>query len=141
MTKEIQYADAILALSNLLKSNKKIKQITHAKKISIYTVQTTNILQIAGALQNNVQNKNVPLRTENKSKEMIATIINKQLIAANEEVRLAIEELVIPKRQILDLIPQPRSIRKLQHSLISHYHLQSVSIGTGYNRRVRIYPN
>ena len=83
--------------------------------------------------------KNVPLQKETKIKDVITTIINKQLIAANEEVRLAIEELVIPKRQILDLIPQPRQ-SKLQHSLISHYHLQSVSIGTGYNRRVRIYP-
>jgi stage III sporulation protein SpoIIIAA len=141
ITKEIQYADAILALSNLLKNNKKIKQISHAKKISIYTVQTTNVLQLAGAVRNIVQNKNFPINKVTKNKNLIDTILKKQLIAANEEVRLAIEELVIPKRQILDLTPQSRDIRKLQHSLISHYHLQSVSIGTGYARRVRIYPN
>ena len=32
ITKEIQYADAILALANLVKNNRKLKQISHSKK-------------------------------------------------------------------------------------------------------------
>ena len=45
--KEIQYADAILALANLVKNNRKLKQISHSKKITIHTIQSNSLLQIA----------------------------------------------------------------------------------------------
>ena len=51
ITKEIQYADAILALSNLVKNNRKLKQISHSKKITIHTIQSNSLLQIAKALR------------------------------------------------------------------------------------------
>ena len=41
ITKEIQYADAILALTNLVKNNRKLKQISHSKKITIHSIQKT----------------------------------------------------------------------------------------------------
>ena len=51
ITKEIQYADAILALANLVKNNRKLKQISHSKKITIHTIQSNSLLQIAKALR------------------------------------------------------------------------------------------
>ena len=50
-TKEIQYADAILALANLVKNNRKLKQISHSKKITIHTIQSNSLLHIAKALR------------------------------------------------------------------------------------------
>ena len=51
ITKEIQYADSILALANLVKNNRKLKQISHSKKITIHTIQSNSLLQIAKALR------------------------------------------------------------------------------------------
>jgi hypothetical protein len=51
ITKEIQYADAILALANLVKNNRKLKQISHSKKITIHTIQKNSLLSIAKALR------------------------------------------------------------------------------------------
>jgi stage III sporulation protein SpoIIIAA len=142
ITKEIQSADAILALSNLIKNNKKLRQISHSKKISIHTIQSNSLLQIAKALRILV-NSIFPLKqsTEIKSSnKKISYIISKELLTPLEETRLVIEELIIPKKLTIELLPRVNSIRKLQHELISHYQLTGISVGSEANRRIRIYP-
>ena len=61
-------------------------------------------------------------------------------IEALEEARLAVEQIVIPKGQPVELLPRPANVRKMQHELIEHYRLQSRSFGDEPNRRLRIYP-
>ena len=68
ITKEIQAADAILALSNLVKNNKKLRQISHSKKISIYTIQSNSLLQIAKALRLIVKNPKPGTKKSNGQK-------------------------------------------------------------------------
>ena len=57
-----------------------------------------------------------------------------------EETRLVIEEVIIPQKTTIDLLPRSSSIRKLQHELIRHYQLSGISVGKEPNRRLRIYP-
>jgi hypothetical protein len=66
ITKEIQYADAILALANLVKNNRKLKQISHSKKITIHTIQSNSLLQIAKALRLLAKNNSIPIVGEKK---------------------------------------------------------------------------
>jgi stage III sporulation protein SpoIIIAA len=142
VTKEIQYADAILALSTLIKNNKKLRQISHSKKISIHTIQSNSLLQIAKALRvlvNNVLPVEQPVEIKSSNKA-ISRIISKELLTPLEETRLVIEEIIIQKKLPIELLPRVNSIRKLQHELISHYQLRGVSIGSEPNRRIRIYP-
>jgi predicted RNA-binding protein Jag len=61
-------------------------------------------------------------------------------IEALEEARLAVEQIVIPKGQPVELLPRSASVRKMQHELVEHYHLKSRSFGEEPNRRLRIYP-
>merc|ERR1712078_840702 len=61
ITKEIQYADAILALANLVKSNRKLKQISHSKKITIHTIQSNSLVKIAKALRLLAKKKSMTL--------------------------------------------------------------------------------
>jgi predicted RNA-binding protein Jag len=62
-------------------------------------------------------------------------------IEALEEVRLAIEQIVIPKMKPVELLPRLAFIRKLQHELVEHYQLKARSFGEEPKRRLRIYPN
>ena len=143
VTKEIQSADAILALLNLLKSNKKLRQISHSKKISIHTIQSNSLLQIAKALRILVKNTSVssnPNKKYQSSSKKVSKIIKKELLTPLEETRLVIEEIIIPQKMAVDLLPRTSSIRKLQHELITHYQLKGKSVGTGPNKRLRIYP-
>ncbi|MGL5058627.1 MAG: R3H domain-containing nucleic acid-binding protein, partial [Microcoleus sp.] len=61
-------------------------------------------------------------------------------IEALEEARLAVEQIVIPKGQPVELLPRSPHVRKMQHELVEHYHLKSHSFGEEPNRRLRIYP-
>jgi len=143
VTKEIQSADAILALANLLKNNKKLRQISHSKKITIHTVQSNSLLQIAKALRILVKNNGTVTKQNTKIKtsyKKISKIISNELLTPLEETRLVIEEIIIPQKMTIDLLPRPSSIRKLQHELITHYQLRGISVGQEPNRRLRIYP-
>jgi hypothetical protein len=60
-------------------------------------------------------------------------------IDALEEARRAVEQVVIPKGQPVELLPRSASVRKMQHKLVEHYRLKSNSFGSEPNRRLRIY--
>ena len=144
ITKEVQYADAILALGTLVKNNKKLRQISHSKKISIHTIQSNSLLQIAKALRQMVK-KTVPITNTSSDKALenrkkIKRIVEKEFLTPLEETRLAIEEIVIPQGFTIDLLPRNKYIRKLQYELISHYQLKGVGMGVEPNRRLRVYP-
>ena len=141
ITKEIQYADAILALANLVKNNRKLKQISHSKKITIHTIQSNNLLQIAKALRLLAKRKELISIKPTTNTKKIADLISQEFLTPLEETRLAIEEVVIAKNIPIDLIPRTSRIRKQQHELVTHYQLKGVSVGKEQNRRIRILPN
>ncbi len=141
ITKEIQYADAILALSNLVKNNRKLKQISNSKNITIHTTQSNSLLQIAKALRVIAKKNDIePLKLKTNNAKL-TEIVGKEFLTPLEEARLAIEEIVITKNIIVDLFPRSSTIRKQQHELIAHYQLKGVTVGNDQNQRVRIFPN
>ena len=139
ITKEIQYADAILALANLVKSNRKLKQISHSRKITIHTIQSNSLVKIAKALRLLAKKKSMALVDNKIDEKKLSKIISKEFLTPLEEARLAIEEVVIPNNLTIDLFPRNSELRKQQHELISHYQLNSVSVGKGQSRRIRIF--
>ena len=144
ITKEIQSCRCnFSALANLVKSNRKLRQISHSKKITIHTIQSNSLLQIAKALRLLVKSTPTVSKPNAKSKpsqKKVSKIITKELLTPLEETRLVIEEVIIPQKTTIDLLPRSSSIRKLQHELIRHYQLSGISVGKEPNRRLRIYP-
>ena len=134
ITKEIQYADAILALANLVKNNRKLKQISHSKKITIHTIQSNSLLQIAKALRLLAKKNSIPIVGEKKFNTEVTEVISREFLTPLEERRLAIEEVVIAKNIAIDLFPRESAIRKQQHELIYHYHLKGLTVGTEKNK-------
>ena len=142
LTKEIQYADTILTLENLIKSNRKLKQISHAKKLTVHTIQNTSLVMITRALRTLVKNQvTLTSQYQNQSIESKSSnILSQEFLSPLEEVRLAIEEIVVPKKITIDLFPQTSLIRKQQHEIIAHYQLDGTTVGTYNNKRIRIFP-
>jgi stage III sporulation protein SpoIIIAA len=141
ITKEIQYADAILALANLVKSNRKLKQISHSKKITIHTIQNNSLVKIAKALRILAKKKSIIPTAQDTDTARLSKLISREFLTPLEEARLAIEEVVIPNNITIDLLPRNSELRKQQHELISHYRLKSFSVGKGKKRRIRIFSN
>ena len=98
ITKEIQYADAILALTNLVKNNRKLKQISHSKKITIHSIQKNSLLSIAKVLRVIAKSKISKPQQEKLEKAKVTRILSEEFITPLEETRLAIEELVLVKK-------------------------------------------
>lgn len=138
VTREIQYADGILALGNLIKNNKKLRQISNSRNLNIYTIQNNNLLQISRALK---QLLNYNFSSDSTQPNERIRRVSEKLLSPLEEARLAIEEIIILKKYKVDLFPRSSAIRKLQHEIVRHYHLTSISVGKDLDRRVRIYPN
>ena len=141
ITKEIQYADAILALANLVKNNRKLKQISHSKKITIHTIQSNSLLQIAKVLRLLAKKNSLPAVKKKNFDAKITSIISRELLTPLEETRLAIEEVIMTKNIAVDLFPRPNLIRKQQHELINHYRLIGITVGKEKSKRLRILPN
>jgi predicted transcriptional regulator len=73
-------------------------------------------------------------------KNRLTRLISKEFLTPLEEARLAIEEVVIAKNVAVDLFPQTNTIRKQQYKLISHYQLETFTVGIKENQRIRILP-
>jgi hypothetical protein len=139
LTKDVDSADTVLALRSHIKNHSKLRHMAKSRQLAIYTVKANNMPQIIRALQR-------MLHIDTRSQE---EPVNLSLFSPNgdedelealEEARLAVEQIVIPKGQPVELLPRSAKVRKMQHELVEHYRLKSSSFGEEPNRRLRIYP-
>lgn len=139
ITKDFETADAILALRSHLKNHGKLNEMAKNYQIPTYGIKSNSIPQITQGLKKLLDledfesNESADLRLFTKS-------ANEDEMEALEEARLAVEQIVIPKQQPVELLPRSPKVRKMQHELVEHYRLQSDSFGEEPNRRLRIYP-
>ncbi len=137
ITKDVIKADIIIALKSNIKQNNKIHQLAKYKKIMIYTIQSNTVSNITRALKDMLKfNTLHDLFYYRLSKNKSISQINALL-----EVKLAIEKILISKKQSVELLPSISSIRKLQYQLINMYNCTVRIIGEEQNIRLRIYPN
>ena len=139
LTKDMEGADAVLALRSHVKNHAKLRHLAKTRQIPIHTVKSNSVPQIAIALRR-VLNMDEPGAPGEAELSLIVRGDNEDEIEALEEARLAVEQIVIPKGQPVELLPRSATVRKMQHELVEHYRLKSRSFGEEPNRRLRIYP-
>jgi hypothetical protein len=138
LTKDIDSADAVMALRSQVKNHSKLRQMAKTKEVPIHVVKSNTLPQISRTLQRLLDLD--PTTSEGMDLRMFTESTNQDEIEALEEARLAVEQIVIPKGQPVELLPRPAKVRRMQHELAEHYHLKSNSFGEEPNRRLRIYP-
>ncbi|WP_017328252.1 R3H domain-containing nucleic acid-binding protein [Synechococcus sp. PCC 7336] len=139
ITKDIDTADLVLALRSHVRNRSKIQQLAKARSIPIHTLKANTLPQITRALRRILQIDEPPSSPETDLDAFMFGDSEDEMEAL-EEARLAVEQIVIPKAQPVELLPRSASIRRMQHELVEHYHLSSKSFGEEPNRRIRIYP-
>ncbi|MGF1520894.1 MAG: R3H domain-containing nucleic acid-binding protein [Leptolyngbyaceae cyanobacterium] len=139
LTKDLDGADAVLALRSHVKHHSKLRQVAKTRHLPIHTVKSNSLPHIVRSLQ----------RLLDLDESSVQSVVDPGLFSesgstdeleALEEARLAVEQIVIPKGQPVELLPRSARIRKMQHELAEHYRLKSCSFGDEPNRRLRIYP-
>ncbi|KAK4344061.1 hypothetical protein RND71_037155 [Anisodus tanguticus] len=135
-TDNISEADVLLALQSKLKKNSRIQAAARSHGIPIYVTKTSSSTQLTKAIQalmSDFADGFQFLESEAKTNES-------EKIDALEEARIAMERVVIPKGEPVELLPRPSNIILLQKDLIRKYKLKSERIGTGMDLRLRILP-
>lgn len=139
LTKDLDAADAVLALRSHIKSHSKLRQVAKTRQLPIHTVKSNGIPQIVRSLQR-LLDMEEGSHPDTVNLHLFSQGDSASELEALEEARLAVEQIVIPKGQPVELLPRSSQIRKMQHELAEHYHLKSLSFGDEPNRRLRIYP-
>jgi len=139
LTKDLDNADAVVALRSQIKHHSRLRQLAKTRNIAIHAVKSNTIPQITRVLRQLLQLED-PNTPETSDVRLFTKAGNDDEIEALEEARLAVEQIVIPQGQPVELLPRSSKVRKMQHELVEHYHLQSDSFGEEPNRRLRIYP-
>jgi stage III sporulation protein SpoIIIAA len=139
LTKDLDSADGVIALRSHVKNHSKLRQIAKARQLPIYTVKSNSMPQIIRALKRVLQVDDAD-KGEPVNLNLFSRSGDEDEIEALEEARLAVEQIVIPKGQPVELLPRSAKVRKMQHELVEHYRLKSSSFGDEPNRRLRIYP-
>lgn len=138
LTKEIDNADAVLALRTHVKGNSKLRHLARHHQVPVHAIKSNTMPQMARALKRLLNQDD--LTSPDAIEVMLANSNSNDELEALEEARLAVEQIVLPKGQPVELLPRPANIRKMQHELVEHYRLKSASFGEEPNRRIRIYP-
>lgn len=135
LTYNISEADAVIALQSKLKKNTQIQAVVKSQDIPVFFTKTNSLVQIRRALRALVDDHTDGLMdfedTEVRSSEETDAL---------EEARLAIEQVVIPKGESVQLLPRPPSIIASQVDLVESFKLKWESIGQEPNACLRILP-
>ena len=138
LTKDLDQADVVLALRSHIKNHSKLRHLAKVRQIPIYTVKSNSVPQIIRAVRRMLRLDDSPAEPININ--LFSHSGGEDEIEALEEARLAVEQVVLPNGQPVELLPRSADIRKMQHELVEHYRLKSSSFGEEPNRRLRIYP-
>jgi len=141
LTKDMDSADMILTLRSHVRQQSKLRQIAQNRSLPIHVIKSSTIPQITRAFRRMLQIDEPMGISPSNDLSLFAYGDSEDEMEALEETRLAVEQIVIPKGQPVELLPRSSEIRRMQHELVEHYHLKSTSFGNEPNRRLRIYPN
>lgn len=139
LTKDIDSADAVLALRSHLKNHSKLRLLAKNRQLPIHAVKSNSMPQMVRSLRRMLHMEDLGVE-EPVDLTLLYNDSDDDEIEALEEARLAVEQIVIPKGQPVELLPRSAKVRKMQHELVEHYRLKSASFGEEPNRRLRIYP-
>jgi hypothetical protein len=152
LTALLDEADAVLALRSRIGrsgADDWLRITARQRGVPLYAIKEDTLSSLVRAVQTivgPVQTKRWSVDTDTSSARSeedaaprpAATPADE--VDALEEARLAVERVVIPQRQPVELLPRPAGIRDAQEALIATYQLVTEVTGAGSATRLRILP-
>ncbi|KAL0358622.1 UNVERIFIED_CONTAM: protein SEEDLING PLASTID DEVELOPMENT 1 [Sesamum angustifolium] len=148
-TDDIGCADAILASSYEMKQNPWIRGVAKFHQLPVFVIKSTTMAQMVKAVrmilgmdsfssvqkQSNRTSSDIEIEDDEPIRKP-----SLEEIDALEEVRLAIEYIVIPGGEPVELLPRRSEIVARQLELVKSYQLTVENSGTDSNPRLQILP-
>ncbi|KAL9998873.1 putative AAA domain-containing protein, R3H [Helianthus debilis subsp. tardiflorus] len=150
VTDDISNADAILASSFEMKENPWIRSVAKFHQLPVFVIKSTTMAQMVKAIRMILGRDSFGSRSKQLRKVSMDIEIEDDVprrkpsleeIDALEEVRLAIEYIVIPSGEPVELLPRCSEIIAQQLELVRSYQLTVENSGTDLNPRLQILPH
>ncbi|GAA0145503.1 hypothetical protein LIER_05684 [Lithospermum erythrorhizon] len=149
VTDNIAEADAILASSPEIKQNPWIRGVANFHKLPVFVIKSNTMAQMVKAVRMIIGKDSISSVSKKPVKHSVDIEIEDDApprkpsleeIDALEEVRLAIEYIVIPGNEPVELLPRRSEIVARQLELVQSYQLAVENSGTESNPRLQILP-
>ncbi|XP_073041496.1 protein SEEDLING PLASTID DEVELOPMENT 1 [Primulina eburnea] len=149
VTDDIGFADAILASSYEVKQNPWIQGVAKSHQMPVFVIKSSTMAQMVKAIrmilgmdlftttQKQSNRTSLAIEIEDDAPKIQPSL---EEIDALEEVRLAIEYIVIPGGEPVELLPRRSDIVARQLELVESYQLAAENSGTELNPRLQILP-
>ncbi|KAL4621550.1 hypothetical protein ACB092_06G237000 [Castanea dentata] len=149
VTDDIGTADAILASSSEMKQNPWIRGIAKFHQLPVFVIKSNTMAQMVKAVRMIFEMESFYSASKQPFKNLFDIELEDDApkrkpsleeIDALEEVRLAIEYIVIPGGEPVELLPRTSEIIARQLELVESYQLAAETSGTELNPRLQILP-
>ncbi len=128
ITKNIEDADVVIAHKAFAKGGTKILSVANDYRLPIHYVRSNSMAQVQKVVKEALHITDSATTLQGYYDEAERAL---------DEAKSAIQKILAGEKNI-ELTPQNQQIRKLQHELVEQHNLESVSIGEGSTRRLRI---
>lgn len=128
ITKNIEDADIVIAHKAFAKGGTKILSIANDYRLPIYYVRSNSMAQVQKTVKEALHITDTATTLQGYYDEAERAL---------DEAKNAIQKILSGEKNV-ELTPQNQQIRKLQHELVEQHNLESVSVGEGPSRRLRI---
>lgn len=128
ITKNIEDADIVIAHKAFAKGGTKILSVANDYRLPIYYIRSNSMAQVQKVLKESLQITETATTLQGYYDEAERAL---------DEAKNAIQKILAGEKNV-ELQPQSQQIRKLQHELVEQHNLESVSVGEGSARRLRI---
>lgn len=159
LTDQLEDASAVLAVKARVKGATWLRHAARARGMPIYALKVEGMPQLARAMQAMLGLNGLNKSTDDRDAAAadasmadaaaagaaqgtgrdVSSVTPADEIDALEEVRMAVEQLVIPHQEPVELLPRDERLLKMQADLITdEYRLQYEECGEGSSRRIKI---
>ena len=141
----VELADVVLAVRQQLGRDPHVRRQAQELGIPILVIKSAALPQVQRGLERLLANRQgAPLGDPEAAGESPAHSAQAagmdDALAALEECRLAVEQVVLPQGHPVELLPRNGRVRQMQAELASRYRLRTAVFGRGSAQYLRVFP-
>jgi len=133
LVEDLAEADVVLSVRQGLGRQPALRRQAREARVPILVIKADTLPQVERALE-----RLLSRRADGDA----AAVPSDQAdaLAALEECRLAVEQVVVPQGRPVELLPRTEEVRRMQAELVARYRLRSDVFGQPDQQRLRVFP-
>ena len=137
---EPEQAHALLTLRGELGRDPALRRRAQALGLPILVIKSDSLHQLQRAMERLLERRRSPAGVDASHEDPDPGRRLDDAHAGLEECRLAVEQVVLPLGQPVELLPRSERVRQMQAELVSRYRLRTAVFGHGLQQRLRVFP-